>query len=39
MNWYLYSAGTAKCVADIKTAWLINHINHSYGRKKRRFKK
>lgn len=39
MNWYMYSMGNIKAVSDFKTAWLINHINHSYGRKKRKVRK
>lgn len=39
MNWYMYSMANTKAVSDFKTAWLINHINHRYGRKKRRGRK
>lgn len=39
MYWEMYCTGSVKAVEDIKTSWLINHINHMYGRKKRRARK
>lgn len=36
MYWERYITGSVKAVEDIKTAWLINHISHIYGRKKKR---
>lgn len=35
MYWESYYIGSVKAVEDIKTAWLINLINHRYGRRKR----
>lgn len=36
MYWEMYCTGSVKAVEDIKTAWLINHLNHIYGRKRGR---
>jgi len=36
MYYELYRIADVKPIPDIKTAWLINHINHIYGKRRKK---